>query len=200
MIDEDFYNSIILSFVMSVTPFNEGSVKKQLISSIQSLESDDRCYMCHPDYNEILSLPGLSVKHIAGWKSTFGFRLSEAIRKTVCVVGTEDEECEKHLFIVLDRYKPGWEYEVRKAMNVDLKFGYNIQFYFCAIGDKCDLSLEKVVDSHPKATLKRFDSSDQIGKFILHQYKSIPNHVSLDIDALEVEFKERYGRKKNKKS
>lgn len=200
MIDEDFYNPAVLGFVMNVIPFNEASVKKQLISVVQSLESDDRCYMCHQDYDDIPPLPGLAVKHIAGWKPTYDFRFGEAIRKAVCVLGTEDDECEKYLFIVLDKYKPEWEHEVRKALNVDLKFGYNVQFYFCAIGDKCDLSLEKVVDFHPQVTLNKFDGPDQIGKFILHQYKPIPNHVSLDIDILKVEFKERYGRKKNKKS
>ena len=51
----------------------------------------------------------------------------------------------KHLFVVLDKFKPDWEYEFTKVLKMNLKLGCRIKFHFCNISEKSFETLEKIV-------------------------------------------------------
>lgn len=173
MIDEDFYDPTVIGFVLAINADKSDEIKKQLVSSVRKLESDDRCYMHHSKSDFILYSAGNSVKGIADWRPPpeHELKLGKDIQQTMIVLANEDEELEKHMFIILDRFESDWDYDVTKALKMSMKLGCGVKFHFCIISEDSFDSLEKIASFFEDSDFNRFENLDSLQDFITSKYR-----------------------------
>lgn len=177
MIDEDFYDPTIIGFVLAVEHARSDEIKNQLVSSVRKLESDDKCYMHHARSDFILSSTGSgsAVKSVADWKPIpeHELNLGKDMQQSMIVLANEDDDVEKHLFVVLDKFKPDWEYEFTKVLKMNLKLGCRIKFHFCNISEKSFETLEKIVSFFEEsADFNSFSEAESLHNFIVSKFRN----------------------------
>jgi len=141
------YKPVILGFVVDLSAQTLPAVKHQVIECVRHLEADDRCYVYHPDDLEMAIHAGPVVAAISNYMHPQDFDLEIAIKQTILMLGMEDQDTDKYIFALVDKYPTNWEHQLKNALRLDLKENARCQFTFFNFS-KHDVS--KLEEFHPK--------------------------------------------------
>jgi len=105
MLNDDFetYNPCLLGFIINVPRLILDAVKKEVVSSIRTMESDEKSYTYHPDNQEIPRWPGQAVGKVGNYQAPMDFDLPSALKQTILLFSMEDFDFDKNVFIILNK-------------------------------------------------------------------------------------------------
>jgi len=157
----------ILSFILQVRPLILPSLKKELVKGLLTMDVDDRALV----YTHKLPLLPLSqgqvVAQIANYSTPEGQTLRKALRDMIQIVGNEDEEFKKTIFMVIDHFSLKTDdYALRQGLQFDMEYDVRCEFRVCAIGDRCDLA-QDACDTHPNCSFIQLKDISSLGDYIL---------------------------------
>lgn len=168
------YDPALLGFVLFVNEDKLQLVKDEIVRAVFEMESDERAYVYRPGSTHIARWPGEAVGQIANYKhsSKFPLRLNEPIDHTVCLMAEEDEDAERHIFIIFDHTVPYMNYELQRGMKSDLQIDFAgegvCNFYLVDLGTKEEFA--EAAESHPRCVYHEL-KPEELGDFILKTYK-----------------------------
>lgn len=180
------YNPVILSFIIKVSHQNLPMVKKSLVHAAKRLETDDRGYVYVPGNYKVSRRRGKVIGNIANHRPERYFRLEMALKQTIHVLGMEDVDAKKYIFIIIDDYDKQREYEIGKGLHKNVQEDCNCNFVFC------DLmgfdNLKKLCDDYDNVTYLRINDVSAMGQQMIEVY--YPEEERKEVDQ---EFREKYG-------
>jgi len=191
------YDPALLGFVLLISDENMQVVKDEIVKAVFEMESDERAYIYRPGSTHIARWPGEAVGQIANYKHSRKFpkRFSEPIDHTVCLMAEEDEDADRHIFIIFDKTVPYMNYEIMRGMKVDRQIDYADEgicnFYLVDLGT--EEVLTEAQESNPRCQVVDI-SPEELGSFILKTYKKEVSfnvaHTKLDLKDIENSYQE----------
>ena len=168
--DPDFYIPATVSFVLNVAPALLPKVKEQLVVAMSTIDSEDRIYLCHPDNEDAYRWPGEVIGGIANYIHPGEFNLREAVKNSVYVAGTHNEDAFKYVFVIQDQFADDLEYGLKRAIMVDIKERFDCQIFLYDLGKEPNQLLESVCEVHPNCKYQHFNV-DSLSERVMKHYK-----------------------------
>ena len=137
--------------------------KEILIKKMLDLGNETRMYVSHPDFSTIPRDQGESTFCLVMYKEPQKFRVAESFKKAVEIVGLHKEDCDKHIFLITDRFQAPNNAHYRQGFTINYIRDYKCKIHVFGIGSEYD-----------KANLK----------FITEEYESVFNHLDMLGDKL----------------
>lgn len=162
------YYPVVLGFILNVSGKNLPKVKDQLVYAVAKLEADDRGYIFNLSNLNMLKNPCPVAACISDYTHE-EFDLAAAITQVVYLMGCEDYDAHKYIFVILDQYE-NQDYQIASAFRLDLANDYRCNFIFVSLKDHLDLCYLNEKVKHPRFQYINLNIND-LGKTVLKIYK-----------------------------
>ena len=124
-------------------------IKDVLLNKILDGKSFSKLYISHPEYVNIPRDQGESTYCLISYKEPPKFSIDEAFKRAVMTVGQCAEDCEKHIFLITDRFETFCNYQYRKSFLMNEVRGFSTKIHVFGLGLIYDkLNLESVVNEY----------------------------------------------------
>jgi hypothetical protein len=153
---KDFDKPILIGIVFDVSEsrnndgvLNINVVKDILIKSVLESDSNINVYVSHPDWKQLSRDLGESTYYIASYKEPLKFFVDVAFKNAVTMVGEFPEECEKHIFLITDRFQAARNYHYKKGFLMNSIHNFETQIHTFGMGDFYDReNLKSLVEEY----------------------------------------------------
>ena len=157
--EEPFVVGIVLDLSLRHTKDGQriiDGVKDQLVEYVRTFDYVDLFYLYHEDVVDVVEGRGKRIHAVASYQTDgFEFDLSYALKQTLYVVGSEEDD--KRIYLITDRFSEKSIKAIRKIEMLNEKDGLDCKIYVVAIGDRnnqkalgsCDEGIQSVVLSDP---------------------------------------------------
>ena len=141
---KDFDRLLLIGVVFDISSNSQtnGIRNIDIIKDIllKNILNDDfsRIYVSHPQFTTVPRDQGESTYCLISYKEPDKFSIDEMFKKAVMIVGECAEDCEKHIFLITDRFQTLVNYQYRKSFLMNEVRGYPIKFHIYGIGEIYD--------------------------------------------------------------
>ena len=110
-------------------------VKEQLVEYVRTFDYVDLFYLYHENVVDVVEGLGKRIHSVASYQSDgFEFDLNYAMKQTLYVVGSEDDD--KRIHLITDRFSDKSLKTIRKVAMLNEKDGLDCKIYVTAIGNR----------------------------------------------------------------
>lgn len=163
------YNPILVSIIVHVPMPLLLKIQPLVSNALEKLETDDRAYIYTPDEYHIGKKRSVSLAALSNFKPIENFRLDYALKHTLSVIGPEDIDVNKYIFIILNHFnKNESEHGVIKCFNIDINKDYRCNFIFCDIGNASDM--QHLCSHHHKCQYLKINNLQEMSSQLSNVY------------------------------
>jgi hypothetical protein len=143
---EDFDRSFLFGIVFDVAnPLHLNAIKEDLVKYLVDSGMSTRMYVSHPDWNKIPRDQGESVYYVVSYKEPTNFSIETAFKTAVALVGEQNEDCEKYVLLITDRFQAPINYRYRKGFLSNTIHGYTSKIIAFGLSNCDSLILQSIV-------------------------------------------------------
>lgn len=156
------YRQLIFGFIFDIDSAHYlNGVKGEVINFSRSMDADDRLYVFQEGIIDIPRWRGPATAVISNYKQHY-FDKNYALKQTLVVIGSEDYDAVKHLFLISDNYSSEDEYGYKRGLALDSKTDFNCHFHFCGIGKKYDGNIKDLTSFHHHAFFHHLETPQDL--------------------------------------
>lgn len=124
-------------------------IKNVLLDKILDGKTLSKLYISHPDFKTIPRDQGESTFCLISYQEPPKFSIDDMFKRAVSNVGECKEDCEKHIFLITDRFQTLINYQYRKSFLMNEIRGYPIKFHIYGIGSSYDnLNMKSIAEEY----------------------------------------------------
>jgi hypothetical protein len=140
-------------------------VKKTLINKISTARTNFLVCVSHKDY----SFPknySESIAKIDMYIEPFDFNVNQAIRKICKIIGENNDQEEKHILILTDRFESKLQNSYKSAFFVKSANHYDYKVHYCSIGNNSDHDLLRKLAEKEGANFAHLKNPQELKNYL----------------------------------
>lgn len=137
-------------------------VKNVLIKKILDTSLLTKIYVSHDDWLRVPKDQGESTFFVISYQESKSFSVDKAFKRAINVVGECQEDCDKYVFLITDRFQANINFQYKKAFLSNDVRGFETKINVFGLGEVYDkLSLANLVEEFSG----KFFHSDNVNQF-----------------------------------
>ena len=151
----DFDRLLLIGVIFDISSNSQtnGTRNIDIIKDVllKNILNDDfsKIYVSHPNFTMVPRDQGESTYYLISYKEPNKFSIDEMFKKSVMTVGECKEDCEKHVFLITDRFQTVVNYQYRKSFLMNEIRGWPIKIHVYGIGDIYDkLNMKAIAEEY----------------------------------------------------
>lgn len=152
---KDFDRSVLFGIVFDLSlnyaengQRNIDLIKEALIKRIIDINVLSKIYVSHPDWLKTPRDQGESTFFVISYQEPKSFSIDSAFKLAVTVVGECQEDCDKYVFLITDRFQTNINFQYRKGFLTNDIRGFETKIVVLDLSSSSDKVLSSLVEEY----------------------------------------------------